>query len=91
MQKWVLRITVALALVVAVYIVAQDKQQEKEWVETRQVITIRVAPNQTLWQIAEEHKPNFMDVREYIYEVEQLNNMQDAYLYAGDELYIYTY
>lgn len=83
--------TTVLLSIVTLHTIVGAHSQRNEWIENRQVETIRVAPNETLWEIAEENKPDFMDTRDYIYEIKQLNNMQDTYLYIGDELYIYTY
>ena len=91
MLKYALVVATILITMVALHTIVNAQAQRNEWVENRQVETIRVAPNETLWQIAEEHKPDFMDTRDYIYEIKQLNNMQSSSIYIGDELYIYTY
>lgn len=91
MLRNTLVITIVLLSMVVLHTIVNAHSQRNEWIENRQVETIRVAPNETLWEIAEENKPDFMDTRDYIYEIKQLNNMQDTYLYIGDELYIYTY
>jgi hypothetical protein len=83
-------VAVVIASLVAICSVVNSHAQHNEWVETRTVETIRVAPNETMWQIAEQYKPDFMDTREYIYEVKTLNNMSDTYLYVGDKLLVYT-
>jgi LysM repeat protein len=82
-------IAVVITSLVVLYSVVQDHAIHNEWVESRTIETIRVAPNETMWQIAEEYKPSWMDTREYIYEVKELNNLSDTYLYVGDEIQIY--
>ena len=93
MNKWLERmlvVSIVLVSILALCSVVQSHAQHNEWVETRTIETVRVAPNQTLWQFAEEYKPDFMDTREYIYEVKELNNLSDSYLYVGDELQVYA-
>ena len=47
-----------------------------------------VSENQTLWDIASEYKPDGMDIREYIFELRKLNNLDDATIYPNQELTI---
>ena len=94
MNKWLERMLVVLVIVtviIALCSVVNNHAQYNEWVENRTTTTVRVAPNQTLWQIAEEYKPDFMDTREYIHEVKTLNGMSDTYLYVGDEIEVYVF
>ena len=91
-NKWIERmlvVAVVITSLVVLYSVVQSHAIHNEWVESRTIETIRVAPNETMWQIAEEYKPSWMDTREYIYEVKELNNLSDTYLYVGDELQVY--
>ena len=91
-NKWLERglvIAVVITSLVALYSITQSHAQHNEWVETRTTTTVRVVPNETLWQIAETYKPSWMDTREYIHEVKELNNLSDTYLYVGDEIKIY--
>lgn len=60
-----------------------------EWANTRQVEKFVVYPGDTLWSIAEDYKPDWMDTREYLSELKVLNKLSD-YLYDYDELLIYT-
>lgn len=47
--------------------------------------SITVYTGDTLWSIAEREVPNTMDIREYIWQIEQLNNI-DASLTPGQRL-----
>lgn len=47
-----------------------------------------VSENQTLWDIASEYKPDGMDIREYIFELRKVNNLDDATIYPNQELTI---
>lgn len=60
-----------------------------EYEETYQKIII--CEDDTLLDIAEEYKKPGQDVREYIYEIKKLNNMESATIYEGQELTIIIY
>ncbi len=47
-----------------------------------------VCKGDTLWKIAERYKLENQDPREYIYEVEKLNNMTSATIYEGQTIKI---
>lgn len=57
---------------------ALDCQQSK-------LKTVYVFKGDTLWSIAKQYNTK-MDIREYIYEVKKLNNMETSELYAGQEI-----
>lgn len=44
--------------------------------------TIKVTKGDTLWEIALNHCPK-KDIREYIYDIKKLNNLNDGYIYTG--------
>lgn len=48
-----------------------------------------VAPGDTLWDIAVAHAGN-RDVRELIYEIQQLNGLSSAEIYPGQVLFVPT-
>ena len=88
------KIAVVLVLVVGIIafggIVANSYAQQSTWEQSREVTTILVAPNDTLYDIANEYRPSWMDVREYIYEVKVLNNMDNSDIYVGDAIKVYV-
>ena len=45
-----------------------------------------VAPGETLWSIAERYGPSGSDPRRYIYEVEELNRVNEGSLRPGDRI-----
>ena len=47
--------------------------------------TVTVRQGDTLWGIASEHRGN-MDIRQYIYQIKKINNLEDAIIYAGQKL-----
>jgi LysM repeat protein len=53
--------------------------------------TIYVSKNETLWSIAEEYKKPNQDVREYIYEIKKINDMDNSIIFEGQELIIIVY
>ena len=50
-----------------------------------------ICEDDTLWNIADKYKKPGQDVREYIYEIKKLNNMESATIYEGQELTIIIY
>lgn len=65
-----------------------DKKEYNNWLESRKITEIYIENGDTLWNIAQQYKPNFMDIREYVYEIKQLNDID--MIYAGDIIQIYT-
>lgn len=88
-------ITITFSILVIIAIIAggislhEDKEIRTEWEENREVSIIVISSGDDLWSIAEEYKPSWMDPREYIYEVQKLNNMSQSCIYAGEQLLIY--
>lgn len=55
--------------------------------ETQYVVT----KGERLWDIAEQYKKPGQDIREYIYEIRKLNNMENSTIYEGQEITIIIY
>lgn len=48
---------------------------------------VKIKEGDTLWEIAETHFPDSnKDIREYIYEIKKLNNLDNTYIYAGQTI-----
>ncbi len=47
---------------------------------------IMVQPNDTLWKIARNHLPAGMDIREFIFVIKKVNNVQNSIIHPGDIL-----
>ena len=62
----------------------------EEWHNTAVVKTICINPNDTLDDIGYEYKPSWMDVREYRWYIQQLNDLDGSMLYAGQTLDVYV-
>ena len=85
----VIAVLITFSVVAGANAISKNNSVRDEWYETRAVTTITVAPNKTLWSIAEEYKPSWMDTREYIHEVKTLNNMTTSFLDVGQALQVY--
>lgn len=49
-------------------------------------VHVTVAPGQTLWQIAAEHKAPRSDTRSMVYNIRTVNELSDASVYPGQVL-----
>lgn len=47
-----------------------------------------VTEGETLWSIASENKKDDEDIREYIYKLQQMNNIEDCLIYSGQVIKI---
>ncbi len=47
-----------------------------------------ITAGETLWSIASENKKEGQDVREYIYELQEVNNIENCMIYPGQEIKI---
>ena len=81
--------TITLSVILILGCIPNDNTLRSDWEANRQITEIYIKKGDTLWAIAKKHKPSFMDIREYIYEVCKLNNIDN--LYAGDVIQIYTW
>ena len=52
------------------------------------IISVFVAPGDTLWDIAISNNPNHKDVRKLIYEIKQVNHLSTTTIHVGDEIII---
>ena len=48
--------------------------------------TVEVIDGDTLWDIADMYMPDDMDRREAVYELSQINNLEDTQLEPGQEI-----
>ncbi len=49
---------------------------------------LTVKSGDTLWTIAQEYKPSGKDMRQFVREISQLNNIDDASIYCGQKLVV---
>ena len=91
MKQFVLSLVLGiLILAPIIYILDKDTTRTNEWLSNADIITIQVEYGDTLDAIGYQHKPSWMDVREYRYYVCKLNNMDSCNIIAGQPLKIYT-
>lgn len=80
-KRFVISITILIALIITLF----SNCSAGKKVETEDLV---VSAGDTLWSIACEYKKSGQDVREYIYELRQLNNLNDCVIYPGQVLKI---
>lgn len=90
MLALVIAVLTLISIIACVSAIRENASARDVWCETRSVTTITVAPDKTLWSIAEEYKPSWMDTREYIHEVKALNDMDTSFIDVGQTLQVYT-
>ena len=73
------------------YSIGKNKAQKDLWYNNRTTQVITVHYGDTLWSIAEEYKPDNVDVREYIHDIKKLNKMSDSTIHGGDTILVYVY
>ena len=84
----------ALALMVIImcgFKIHNDNTRLEEWKNTSVIKTISVQPNDTLDEIGYEYKPAWMDIREYRWYIQKLNDLKNgSMIYIGQKLDIYV-
>ncbi|MBQ1407593.1 MAG: LysM peptidoglycan-binding domain-containing protein [Eubacterium sp.] len=50
--------------------------------------TVEVEYGDTLWAIAGKYKPDGRDVRSFVYEIKDINGLDDSGIYAGQKLLV---
>lgn len=80
-KRFITVITILSIMLISIFNLSFAKAK----VETE---NITVSAGDTLWSIACEYKKSGQDVRGYIYELRQLNNLNDCTIYPGQVLKI---
>ena len=80
-KRFILAIMILIALIITLF----SNCLAGKKVETEDLV---VSTGDTLWSIACEYKKDGQDVREYIYELRKLNNLENCTIYPGQELKI---
>jgi hypothetical protein len=89
-MKKLLILLVVITTIAAVIKGYDNHNQKTEWLNNREVITVTVPSGKGIDYFGYQYKPSWMDVREYRYEVMELNEMEDATLYKGQQIKIYA-
>ncbi len=88
-RKFIKSTLTLIIILVSIIILVNTIINKTEYAEKYK--TIYISEDETLWSIAEEYKKTNQDIREYIYEIKKLNNMESAAIYEGQELTIIIY
>ena len=88
-RKFIKSTLTLIIILVSIIILVNTIINKTEYAEKYK--TIYISEDETLWSIAEEYKKTNQDIREYIYEIKKLNNMESATIYEGQELTIIIY
>lgn len=86
----VIVITIIVSIFACGYAIGRDKAENKVWHDNRTTQTVVVKSGDTLWDIAEQYKPDNIDIREYIYDIKTLNNISST-IHEGDTILVYVY
>lgn len=80
-KRFIIAITILIVSIITLFshCSASKKIEIKE---------ITVSTGDTLWSIASRYKKDGQDVREYIYELRKLNNLDDCTIYPNQVLKI---
>lgn len=83
-------ILLALSLSVTLIITATSKRTSNGEAAEITYVNYCVKPGDTLWDIAEEYSDNNVDLRKFISEIEEKNQLKGADIYIGDSLLVPT-
>ena len=90
MRKLFTAILVLLMVAVVGVKAYSDNNKQTEWESTRSIIIVSVPQGVGIDHFGSMYKPSWMDIREYRYQVMELNEMDNAMLYEGQQLKIYV-
>jgi LysM repeat protein len=80
-RRFITTITLLVILIISIFnlCLAKDEVITEDYV---------VSAGETLWSIASENKKMGQDIREYIYELRKVNNMNDCMIYPNQVIKI---
>lgn len=92
MKKILIALLATATLITVGAKVNADNKRQAEWENTRSTITVTVPCGSGIGLdfYGYQYKPEWMDVREYRYEIMQLNGMTSASLQSGQKLKLYV-
>lgn len=82
--KFVRSIAIVIFLSVALFNISIAKSNSEE----AEYIDYTITKGETLWGIAKEYTPDNKDIRQTIYEIKQINNMQTSNVYENQTIKI---
>lgn len=77
------RLTVALGLIVMMSLMMNYAMAKRAVPE---VMTVVVKSGESVWSIARSTNPGGKDLRRHVYEIIDINSIEDGVIYAGQEL-----
>lgn len=80
-RRFITSIVIMVALLISIFNLCFAKQE----VVTEEYV---VSAGETLWSIASENKKAGQDIRQYIYELREINNMNDCLIYPNQVIKI---
>ena len=88
-RQTILTVVALVILVVTAVGIARPKNNGVE-AETGTYIEYYVKPGDTLWDIAKSYSNNNVDLRDFVREIEEKNQLTSAAIYIGDMLLVPT-
>lgn len=85
MKRKYVYIILLLSLSMNVFNIFAQGRQDISMLETKQVV---VMDGDTLWGIAEKNMDDDTDIRDYIYQIQELNEMNGANLIPGETIIV---
>lgn len=82
-KRFILSMTILASIIISILNLAFANVEKSITIEEHTVVC-----GETLWSIATEYKKDGQDVREYIYELRKLNNLDDCSLNVGQDIKI---
>jgi len=88
-RKFISTLGIITIFIFLIILLITNALKEPQYTESYK--TIYISKGETLWSIAEEYKIPNQDIRDYIDQIKQLNNMKTATIYEGQALTIIIY
>ena len=82
-KRFILSIMILATIIISIFNLVLANVEKSITVAEHTVVC-----GETLWSIATEYKKDGQDVREYIFELRKLNNLEDCNLNVGQEILI---
>ncbi|NLO88923.1 MAG: LysM peptidoglycan-binding domain-containing protein [Clostridia bacterium] len=84
-MKKIVRAMIICIIIFFLFIHLGDRTENNNY---SHVILVTVNKGDTLWDIAEKHRSGKADIRKIISEIKKINNLNDEFIYPGQQLAI---
>lgn len=88
-KKFIKSILVILFILITFILIISSNFKNKEVISTE--CDYVVSKGETLWNIAAKYKQDNQDIRDYIYQIRKINNMETATIYEGQAIKVIVY